>query len=218
MSPPALRLRLLLLACLLAAAVCGCFFEGLSWSLGSVVIYLFMNEIFDMPNEVFSIMFGVSQAFGLIFVLPSGVRSDRKRKKPFVVYGSLGSKLSTIILAFTPMMPLGYILAWIFFAGKDMGRQIATPATRALQGDLSPERIRGRLIATIQAYSNVGALIGSLVGGLLWDYTHNRYFHILVMDLPGYTIPFLLSSGLGIVAALLVLRYVYEPPKGRTVG
>ncbi|MGA1820223.1 MAG: MFS transporter [Thermoplasmatota archaeon] len=194
------------------------FFEGLSWSLGSVVMFLFMDEIYGMPNEVFSIMFGVSQAIGMIFLFPAGVFSDRSKKKPFVVYGSLASKLSTILLALTPLLPFGYWLAWIFFTGKDSGRQIATPATRSLQADLAPVVIRGRLIATIQAYSNIGALIGALAGGFIWDFTHDRYFYILLMDLPGYTIPFLFSASMGIVAALLVLRYVYEPPKGKTIG
>ncbi|MGA1866176.1 MAG: MFS transporter [Thermoplasmatota archaeon] len=193
-------------------------FEGLSWSLGSAVMFLFMDEVFNMPNEVFSILFGLSQAVGLVFVLPSGVLSDRSRKKPFVVYGSLTSKLSTIIMSLTPLMPLGYLLAWLFFAGKDTGRQIATLATRSLQADLSPVRIRGRLIATIQAYSNVGALIGALAGGFIWDHTHDRYFDLAFMDLPGYTVPFLFSALMGTIAALLVLRYVHEPAKGREVG
>jgi len=194
------------------------FFEGLSWSLGSVVMFLFMDELYGMPSWVFSILFGVSQAIGLIFIFPAGVLSDRSKKKPFVVYGSLASKVSTIILSLTPLLPFGYWLAWIFFTGKDTGRQIATPATRSLQADLVPVSIRGRLIATIQAYSNVGALIGALAGGLLWDMTHDRYFNILLMELPGYTIPFLFSASMGIVAALLVLRYVYEPPKGHSIG
>ncbi|MBN1390570.1 MAG: MFS transporter [Candidatus Thermoplasmatota archaeon] len=194
------------------------FFEGFSWSLGSVVMYLFMDQAFDMPNEVFSILFGLSQAIGLIFVFPSGVLSDRSRKKPFVVYGSLVSKLSTIIMALTPIIPMGYWLSWVFFAGKDAGRQIASPATRSLQADLSPVRIRGRLIATIQSYSNAGSLIGSLAGGLIWDHTHDRYYSIILMDLPGYTVPFFFSAIMGTIAALLVLRYVHEPPKGRTIG
>ncbi|MBN1539036.1 MAG: MFS transporter [Candidatus Thermoplasmatota archaeon] len=194
------------------------FFEGFSWSVGSVVMFLFMDRAFSMPNEVFSILFGLSQAVGLIFVFPSGVLSDRTRKKPFVVYGSLVSKLSTIIMSLTPLLPLGYWLSWVFFAGKDTGRQIATPATRSLQADLSPVRIRGRLIATIQAYSNVGSLIGSLAGGLVWDHTHDRYYNILLMDLPGYTVPFLISAFMGTVAALLVLRFVHEPARGRAVG
>ena len=142
-------------------------FEGLSWSMASVVMVFFMARNFGMSARTFSILFGSAQGLALVFVLLSGVLSDRYRKKPFIVYGSLGSRLSTIIMSFSPLFPLGRIIAIVTFAAKDMGRQIAMPATRSLQADLVPGRIRGKLIGTIQAFSNVGAVIGPIFGGLV---------------------------------------------------
>ncbi|MGA1793079.1 MAG: MFS transporter [Thermoplasmatota archaeon] len=194
------------------------FFEGISWSLGSVVMFFFMQRNFGMSAMVFSVLFGVAQGMGLILVVPSGVLSDSTRKKPFVVWGSLGSRISTLIMSFTPAFPFGKWLAMVFYSGKDMGRQIAMPATRSLQADLVPEKIRGRLIGTIQAWSNIGAVMGPIAGGLIWDITNGRMYDLVIMDLPGDTIAFLLSALMGIVAALLVHRYVYEPPKGKSIG
>lgn len=194
------------------------FFEGLSWSLGGIVMALFMLDVFDMSAEGFAILFGVAQGIGLGFVYISGVRSDKTKKKPFVVFGSLGSKISTILLSFTPLVPGGIWLAFATYSAKDTGRQIAAPATRSLQADLAPVRLRGRLIATIQAYSNIGALIGGLIGGTVWDYTHDREFNLGIGNLQGYTIPFLLSASLGIIAAIIVWIFVYEPPKGENIG
>ncbi len=193
-------------------------FEGFSWSLGSLVMYYFMRNNFGVEEVAFSILFGVSQGLALVFVYPSGVMSDRTRKKPFVVYGSIGTRIATLILAFTPLMPFGKWLAFMTYAGKDAGRQIAMPATRALQADLTPERIRGRIIGTIQALSNVGAVVGPIMGGLIWDLTNGRKYDIGILDLPGDSIPFIISAFLGIIPAYLVLRWVWEPPKGRTVG
>jgi MFS family permease len=194
------------------------FFEGLSWSLGSVVMFFFMQRNYGMDEIVFSALFGIAQGLGLVLVVPSGVLSDRTKKKPFVVWGSLGSRISTLIMAFTPAFPLGKWLAMVFYSGKDMGRQVAMPATRALQADLVPEKIRGKLIGTIQAWSNVGAVLGPIAGGFIWDITNGRFYDIGFMNLPGDTIAFLLSAFMGIIAALLVQRYVYEPPKGRSIG
>ena len=194
------------------------FFEGLSWSLGGIVMALFMLQVFEMSADAFAVLFGVAQGLGLGFVYISGVRSDKTKKKPFVVFGSLGSKIATIFLSFTPLIPGGIWLAFGAYSAKDTGRQLAAPATRSLQADLAPVRIRGRLIATIQAYSNVGAMIGGLAGGLIWDYTHDREFSICIGNLPGYTIPFLLSASLGIIAAIIVWIFVYEPPKDETIG
>ncbi|MFW3145197.1 MAG: MFS transporter [Thermoplasmatota archaeon] len=189
------------------------FFEGFSWSMASVVAVLFMALNFGMDATQFSILFGVAQGLGLLVIVPSGVLSDKVRKKPFVVHGSLWSRISTIILAFSPLMPIGVWIAVLTYSGKEVGRQVAQPATRALQADLSPVRIRGRLIGTIQAFSNIGAVLGPILGGYIWDLTKNRYFDVYILDLPGYSIPFLISALMGIIAALLVLRYVIEPKK-----
>ena len=185
-------------------------FEGLSWSMASVVMVFFMARNFGMSARTFSILFGSAQGLALVFVLLSGVLSDRYRKKPFIVYGSLGSRLSTIIMSFSPLFPLGRIIAIVTFAAKDMGRQIAMPATRSLQADLVPGRIRGKLIGTIQAFSNVGAVIGPIFGGLVWDLTKGRIFEFHTLHLPGDSVPFLISAVLGITGALLVKRYVVE--------
>lgn len=189
------------------------FFEGLSWSMASVVMVFFMARNFGMGARDFSILFGLAQGLGLIFVIPTGVMTDRFRKIPFIVYGSLGTRLSTIIMSLTPIMPFGNLLAIIFFTGKDVGRQIAQPATRSLQADLVPEKIRGKLIGTIQAFSNVGAVVGPIFGGLIWDWTAGRTYSLPILDLPGDSIPFLISAVLGIISAFLVLRYVVEPKK-----
>lgn len=189
------------------------FTEGFSWSMGSVLMVFFMALNFGMDAMEFSILFGISQGVGLLLVIPSGVMSDRNKKKPFVVFGSLWSRLSTIIMSVSPLLPFGLPVALVTFAGKDVGRQVAQPATRALQADLVPVRIRGKLIGTIQAISNIGAVVGPIIGGFIWDITKNRTFDIFVMDLPGYSIPFLLSASMGIIGALLVLRYVHEPKR-----
>jgi MFS family permease len=110
---------------------------------------------------------------------------------------------------------LGIILAVVTYGLKDMGRMIAQPATRALQADIAPTRIRGRLIATIQAISNVGATVGPVLGGLIWDITFRRNFDLGLIVIPGYSIPFIFSAFMGIIAALLVHRFVHES-KGKT--
>lgn len=186
------------------------FFEGFSWSMGSTVMALFMLKLFNMNATQFSVLFGLAMGAGLVVVKITGGLPDRYGRKPFIVHGSIWGRFATIIMSFSPLLPLGRILAIITYGLKDMGRMIAQPATRALQADISPTRLRGRLIATIQAISNIGATIGPLLGGFLWDLTSDRSFHFLFTDIPGYSIPFLLSATSGIIAALLVHRFVYE--------
>ncbi len=192
------------------------FFEGFSWSLGSVVMFFFMEQNFGIGARDFSILFGAGMGLGLLFVIPTGYFTEGPHKKPVIVHASMWGRYSTIIMSLTPLLPFGKILSLITFVGKDIGRQVAQPATRALQADIVPTRIRGRLIATIQAISNVGATIGPILGGLVWDMTHEREYSIWFMELPGYSIPFLISAFMGIIAALLVQRFVHEP-KGHSI-
>jgi len=189
------------------------FFEGFSWSMAAAVMALFMDFNFGMDYISFSILFGFALGLSLIVVKLTGGLPDKYGRKPFIVHASLWGRVSAIIMAFTPLLPFGQVLAMGTYALRDMGRMIAQPATRALQADLVPTRVRGRMIATIQAISNVGATIGPILGGIIWDVSKNRTFDIFFMDLPGYAIPFLLSAIAGIIAALLVHRFVHEPKR-----
>ena len=192
------------------------FFEGFSWSMGSVVFALFMALLYDLEGWSFALLFGVAQGLGVIAVLISGNLGDRGRKKPLIVHGSIWGRCSTIVMSLTPLLPFGRILSFITFAGKDVGRQLAQPATQSLQADIVPTRLRGKLIATIQTYMGLGASIGPILGGIIWDLTSRRSYDIFIMELPGYSIPFLLSATMGIIAALLVHRFVHEPKNNKT--
>ena len=189
------------------------FFEGFSWSLGSVVLFFFMEQNFGIGARDFSILFGAGMGIGLLFVLPTGYLTEGPHKKPVIVHSSVWGRYSTIVLSLSPLLPFGRMISILTFVGKDIGRQVSLPATRALQAEIVPTRIRGRLIATIQAISNIGATIGPILGGLIWDLTHERDYSLVFMDLPGYSIPFLISSFFGILAALLVQRFVHEPKR-----
>ncbi len=80
---------------------------------------------------------------------------------------------------------------------------------RALQADLFPERIRGRLIGTSQTLFNVGAVFGAPLGGFLYDLLW-RIDSLSYILLPGVALPFLISSLLGIVTTTLILVYIKE--------
>lgn len=193
------------------------FFEGFSWSMAAGVMALFMEYNFGMDYIEFSILFGMALGLSLVVVKITGGLPDRYGRKPFIVQSSIWGRIATIVMSFSPLFPLGQVLAIVTYALKDMGRMIAQPATRALQADLVPTRVRGRMIATIQAISNVGATIGPVLGGIIWDLSKKRTFDLLILDLPGYSVPFLLSSIAGIIAALLVHRFVHEPRKKKPV-
>ena len=187
--------------------------NGLSFSLASVVMVFYMKENFGMNARDYSLLFGLSQAVGLSVVFPVGVLADRHLRKPFIIGGSLVSRVLIILLSLSSMIPYGNWVAMVSFTLKEMGMQSSIATTRTLQADLVPRAIRGKLIGTIQSFSNVGATVGPIFGGLLWDFAKGRNITLVFFTIPGDSLPFLISAFLGIVAAFLVLRYVYEPPR-----
>jgi len=115
------------------------------------------------------------------------------------------------------VMAMGAVVMVLFmeenFGVKDMGLYVANPATRALQADLAPVKVRGRLLGTIQSYMNYGGFVGPLVGGLMWDLFHTRVYDLPGIPLHGDSLPLILASVLGLVPAYLILRYVWEPKR-----
>ena len=192
--------------------------NGLSFSLASVVMVFYMKENFGMNARDYSLLFGLSQAVCLSVVFPVGVLADRYLRKPFIVGGSLVSRVLIVLLSLSSLIPFGNWVAMVSFTLKEMGMQSSIATTRTLQADLVPRAIRGKLIGTIQSFSNIGATVGPIIGGLVWDFGKGRDFDWGWFMIPGDSLPFLISAFLGVVAAFLVLRYVYEPPKGHRSG
>ena len=180
--------------------------EGFAISGIGPLMVLFLT--FKFPElEVASIplIIGLAMGLGVMVAYPSGRLADRVgRKKMFIIVGYV-SFVGTIFI------PYGWALAPIIFflTMRSMAFQVASPALRALQAEVIPEEVRGRLIGVLESMSNLGSVLGAPVGGILWD-----YFHGTDMGLPspfdGTMIPFLVSGILGVLTVTLVLLMVRE--------
>jgi MFS family permease len=144
--------------------------------------------------------------------------SDRYGRKPIIIAGSLFSSTWTVVLSVTSLLPLGKVLALGSYTLREMGIQSAAPAMRALQADLVPERVRGRLIGTLHQYNNLGAVVGPILGGLSWDLLEGRELSMADLAVPADVLPFLLSAILLALSALMVFAFVREPPRREVMG
>ena len=89
------------------------------------------------------------------------------------------------------------------------------PAARALNADLIPESIRGKLFGRMSAYFNIGAIAGPILSKVLYD--HFRYQTCIVpwldhMVIPGAGIPFFISGTISLFS-LALLAFVKEPQR-----
>lgn len=95
---------------------------------------------------------------------------------------------------------LMFAIVYVFFA---IASVLFGPATAALQADMVPKEMRGRIMGSTGALYILAGALGSLVGGILYE------------NLSPIA-PFLLCVPLDITALLIVLFKVREPEKKET--
>ena len=179
--------------------------EGFSFSSIGPLMALFLALRFDLGGEWVSVLIGISMGLGAMVALPSGRLSDRWGRKKLFVGGGLIAFTATLLIPTTWSL----VIIVLLLGARSMAFQVASPALRALQADIVPEHIRGRLIGVLESMSAVGAVIGAPIGGLVFDQFYGKDLG-LPAGLDGTLVPFAISGLLGIGTVLLVQFYVRE--------
>jgi len=179
--------------------------EGFSFASIGPLMALFLT--FKFPSlgvEFIPILIGLAMGLGALVAYPSGKLADRMGKKKMFVIGGYVSFIGTILI------PFGWILAFVvlFLAMRSMAFQVSSPALRALQADVVPERVRGRLIGVLESMSNIGSVVGAPMGGLMWDMFHGADLGFKAFN--GTNVPFLISGCMGLFTVSLVLFMVRD--------
>ena len=179
--------------------------EGFSFSsIGPLMAY-FLAVRFALGGEWISVLIGISMGLGAIVALPSGRLSDRLGRKKLFVGGGLVAFTATLLIPTTWSL----VVIVCLLGARSMAFQVASPALRALQADIVPEHVRGRLIGVLESMSAAGAVIGAPIGGLIFDCFYGKDLG-LPAGLDGSLVPFAVSGLLGIGAVVLVHKYVRE--------
>jgi DHA1 family multidrug resistance protein-like MFS transporter len=186
--------------------------EGFAFSSIGPLMVLFLMFRFDLEADAISVLVGTAMGVGALVAFPAGKRADRVGRKSMFVVGGFIAFIGTMLV------PLSWTL-WavvMFLVMRTMAFQVASPALRALQADIVPEKVRGRLIGMLESMSNFGAVAGAPLGGFLWDQFHQQSLG-LPAPLDGTVVPFVVSGLLGLSAVSLVLIYVKETRPRTTV-
>ncbi|MHA1772084.1 MAG: MFS transporter, partial [Candidatus Thorarchaeota archaeon] len=135
-----------------------------------------------------------------------GRYSDKHGRKGLAVWGAVAARGSLFALPLTQnLAQTGAV--WVV---QNASMSASQPAMRAIQADIVPWNLRGKLFGTIQAFFNAGATIGPLIGGWLYGIFSLLVFQVGFLIIEGLVIPFWLSAGLGLIGVLLLWLYVDE--------
>jgi MFS family permease len=176
------------------------------------ITVLYFGDIFNATPLQIGVILSISGFVGLTCNLYAGKISDRIGRKPIIALGSLPSRLSTIALPFAP----NFISAAGITIFRSFGHNIAMPASRALNADLIPEKVRGKLFGRLAAFFSLGAVLGPVLS--TWIYAAYRFQTFEVpwlgnLSVRGAGIPFFVSSAIGLFSLFLLLVFVEEPKR-----
>jgi MFS family permease len=141
------------------------FLSAFASALIEPIYLIYLKNKFDL--HVAALAFAFLPA-GLVYAfLPrySGQWSDRFGRAPMIAIGVSFAGCVSIALPFWPTIYL-VALSYILFS---VGWAMASPAEEALVADLAPDTLRGTVIGAKEAAAGVGAALGPMAGGLIYD-------------------------------------------------
>jgi len=176
------------------------------------ITVLYFGDAFNATSLQIGAILSLSGFVGLTCNLYAGKISDKIGRKPIIALGSIPSRLATIALPFAPNL----ISAAGISIFRSFGHNVAMPASRALNADLIPENLRGKLFGRLAAFFSLGAILGPVLSTLLYD--AYRFYDFKIpwfgnLVVKGVGIPFFVSSANGLLSLFLLLAFVEEPKR-----
>ncbi len=174
------------------------------------ITVLYFGDIFGATSLQIGIILSISGFVGLTCNLFAGRISDRVGRKPLIALGSLPSRLATIAFPFAPNL----VSAAGITVFRSFGHNVAMPASRALNADLIPKRVRGKLFGRLAAFFSLGAILGPILSTWIYDTYRFQVFEVPWLGnlvIRGAGIPFFVSSAIGLFSLFLVLAFIEEP-------
>ena len=181
-------------------------FNGVAMGLGQPIFQLFLMSKITTDIGMIGLVISGAGAIGMLFSIPAGRYADKKGRKGLAVWGAVASRVTLGALPLTTTLA-GTSVVWV---AQSAAMSSSQPAMRAIQADVVPWNLRGKLFGTIQAFFNAGATIGPIVGGALFAFFSLIVIPIGPIIIEGLVVPFWLASVLGLIGAFLLWKYVEE--------
>lgn len=170
------------------------FILALSNSLIQPVLSVYANEELGVSEVGVGMLFAVQAIVILFTTLPMGAFADRIGRKPMIVFGKIFQATSAILVIFSgSFWPLLLIMML-----RGFGRGVSNPSIVAIFSGLVPASKRGRAMGIFSIFQNIGLVIGSTVGGFLYEFHSSE-------------IPFVACATIGFIGVFVVLLTVSEP-------
>ena len=171
---------------------------------------LLYSDKFGVEPLTIGAIISLTGLIGLASSWAAGRFSDRMGRKPVLTLGEGLGRLMGFIL---PLMPTVNLTALCHFFRKT-GFSIGRPAMDALKADVAPSGHRGEYFGYYQTAYRVGDITFPVIGTYLYARYFESVFNVAGIRLPGYALPYIISSTLGLLGLLSVLVFVEDGKNG----
>jgi len=171
------------------------------------IMVLFYTDRFGMSPVGIGTIITVSGFIGLLASYVAGRFSDRVGRKPLIGFGNYVSRLAVLVLPFTRSITEAGIVVSV----RSLGFNVSMPAFRALRADLVPPEVRGRLFGLFGTAFTAGSVIGPILGTWIYDTYRFTTFDVMGLAVPGYGVPFIINSVLGLLTTTMIMLLIREP-------
>jgi len=173
---------------------------------------LLYSDKFGVEPLTIGAIISVTGLIGLMASWIAGRISDTMGRKPVLTLGEGIGRLMGFLL---PLMPSVNMTALCHFFRKT-GFSIGRPAMDALKADVAPPENRGEYFGYYQTAYRFGDMTFPIIGTYLYATYFSIRFNVASFSIPGYAMPYVLSSSLGLIGLLSVLIFVksYNDKRG----
>lgn len=144
-----------------------------AFGLRAALIPLFVVEGLKQGPSLSGWAFLVAAAVQAIFLVPAGRLTDLRGRRPAMIIGTIATILGMLLLVAddlaTGSLSLALVIFFLSMVVMSIGTAFLGSAPTAVVGDIMGGRQGGSVVATFQMVSDIGAVIGPLLGGLLLD-------------------------------------------------
>ena len=166
---------------------------------------LLYNDKFGIEPLTIGAIISLTGLIGLVSSWGAGRFSDNVGRKPVLVFGEGLGRLMGFLL---PLMPSVNLTALCHFFRKT-GFSIGKPAMDGIKADIAPVDARGEFFGYFNIAYSAGDIAFPVIGTWLYAALLDTRYNIGGLVLPGYAVPYILSSIIGTLGLLSVLLLVH---------
>ena len=165
-----------------------------SHSLIQPVLSVYANEVLGISETGIGVLFSIMGVVTLLTTFPLGSVADHTGRKPVLVLGKVFDGVSALLVILSgSFWPLLFVMML-----RGLGRGATNPSITAMFSRVVPASKRGRGMGIFNSFQNIGLVVGSSMGGFLFEFYARET-------------PFITCGALSLIGAALVFLMVPEP-------